>query len=114
MFPHTWTHGFTSDKRKSYDHNKHSEGSFKRAHNQHSGVTKKSNQYFYEYCKVRGHSIQHCFKLHEYPDGKGKKVVAHIQADNTDIDGDCGGTGLSSEQLNNLLALMSNIVERSS
>lgn len=43
-------------------------------------------QYFCDHCKVLGHSIQRCFKVHGYPPGhilynKNRKVVATVQAE---------------------------------
>lgn len=48
-------------------------------------------QYFCDHCKIHGHSIQRCFKIHGYPPGhkfynKNKKIAAAVQVepDNTE------------------------------
>ena len=42
--------------------------------------------YFCDHCKIPGHSIQRCFKIHGHPPGhrlhnKGRKIAATVQAD---------------------------------
>jgi len=44
-------------------------------------------QFFCDHCKIAGHSVQRCYKLHGYPPGhrlyKGKKMAASVHNDQT-------------------------------
>lgn len=91
---------FIADKHKFHDQIRYPD-SYKRP----TGGVKRNN-YFCDHCKIRGHSIQRCFKIHGYPDPKGKRVAATIQSEIKDSGANIGGTDLTHEQLNNLMALI--------
>ena len=46
---------FVTDKRKPYEHHKISEGQYN--YKKPNGGIKRSNNYFYDHCKIRGYSI---------------------------------------------------------
>jgi hypothetical protein len=64
---------FVADKRKFHDK------SYKNS--SHSSNGGKRNSYFCEHCKIYGHSIERCFKIHGYPNYTkslpNKKFVAN-------------------------------------
>ncbi|CAO2834341.1 unnamed protein product, partial [Amaranthus hypochondriacus] len=95
---------FIADKRKSYESYKANENQY--SYKKSNGGIKRSNNYFCEHCKIRGHSIQRCFKIHGYPDPKGRKIAANITHEIADNGATVGGTGLTNEQLNNLMLLL--------
>lgn len=56
----------------------------------------KKSKYYYTHCKIWGHSIECCFKIHGYPNGprpdfKGKKVAGNVQTYYPNQDADCNG-----------------------
>lgn len=87
---------FTTERGKNYDKGYEKVDGFKRTLNYNGGGNKRNN-YFCDFFKIKGHSIQRCFKIHGYLDGKGKKMAANIQIDNKEHDGDFGGTGLTTK-----------------
>ena len=71
--------------------------------------------YYCDHCKIPGHSIQRCFKVHGYPPGhklynKNKRMVAAVQADHTSSHIESALTalvpGLTAEQYTQLMALL--------
>jgi len=77
-------------------------------------------QYFCDHCKVAGHTIQRCYKIHGYPPGhklyKGKRMAAAVHNDQADcsITNNLGATQssslappLTSEQHSQLMQLLS-------
>jgi len=80
-------------------------------------------QYFCEHCKILGHTIQRCCKIHGYPPGyrlyKGRKMAATIHNNSADFNSAAEGAstelhrhttsaipGLSLEQYSQLLQLL--------
>lgn len=62
----------------------------------------KKPSYFCEHCKIAGHSIERCFKVHGYPNKhkphQGKKYVAVASNEDTVLDKDAGNQlGLTTE-----------------
>ncbi|GAB2241300.1 hypothetical protein Droror1_Dr00018075 [Drosera rotundifolia] len=90
-------------------------------------VAPRRSQFFCNYCMKSGHTIDRCFKLHGFPHGngfgKGKKFSGSTQMSHTEESGvgcekpevsdkknmDPGGSGLSSEQLNQLMGWLSKL-----
>ncbi|CAO2834773.1 unnamed protein product [Amaranthus hypochondriacus] len=97
---------FVADKRKFYDHNQNRNSDPNLAYKRPKTGGIKKNNYYCDHCKMRGHSIQRCFKIHGYPDPKGKKIAANVHNESKDYNTDIGGTGLTSEQLTNLMAFI--------
>lgn len=67
--------------------------------------------YFCEHCKIAGHSIDRCFKIHGFPNKNKsvpeKKFVAAVSNENTVEDTTAGNPlGLTNEQYSNLLTLL--------
>ena len=69
---------FTTDKGIVYDRNYERTTGYKKSFNHNVGCSK-SNNYLCGFCKIKGHSIQRCFKIYGYPNGNGKKVATNIQ-----------------------------------
>ncbi|CAO2816266.1 unnamed protein product [Amaranthus hypochondriacus] len=73
-------------------------------------TTKKPN-YFCDNCKIPGHSIDRCFKIHGYPpkpkSTQGRKYAAFTTTDDLAKDHVPGNQlGLTNDQYNNLLSLL--------
>ncbi|CAO2838684.1 unnamed protein product [Amaranthus hypochondriacus] len=70
--------------------------------------TKCPSRYFCDHCKISGHSIDRCFKIHGYPpptkSGKRVSNLVHTTAD--DILPSVENTGLTTTQFNTLLSLL--------
>ena len=66
------------------------------------------NTFFCDHCKVSGHTIQRCYKLHGYPPHfKDKKFAANVQSENTEEDNSVSANlGLTSTQYAQLLQLL--------
>ena len=61
--------------------------------------------YFCSQCKVSGHSVERCFKLHGYPPGfKHKKFTVCVQDE--EPKSNKNNLGITTEQLHNLLILI--------
>lgn len=61
--------------------------------------------YFCSHCKIVGHSVERCFKLHGYPPGfKHKKFVGRVQDEEPKSDKNT--IGITTEQVCNLLNLI--------
>lgn len=98
----------STNKRSFYDKPQHQNKHYK--HNSSGSYTKSSSgfdskrnsMYFCEHCKIAGHSIEKCFKVHGYPPGfKHKKFYACVQDDEPKMDKE--DLGLTTAQLHNLL-----------
>ena len=83
--------------------------------NQNSTGSKRPS-YFCEHCKMSGHSVERCFKIHRYPQQKKKilktrKFAAAAQSD--DLEEGCinegSKYGLTSEQFFNLMSLFEKV-----
>lgn len=81
--------------------------------------TKSKRQNFYcEHCKIHGHTMDKCWKIHGYPsnvksntwrkdEGTGSKANAAITEENTHVQEKNVDTKLTPEQYNQLMALLS-------
>ncbi|CAO2841301.1 unnamed protein product [Amaranthus hypochondriacus] len=70
--------------------------------------TKRSSHYFCDHCKMSGHSIERCFKIHGYPppSKSGKRFAAVVQSNATDTTDSIEHAGLSHSQFNHLISLL--------
>ncbi|XP_057525820.1 uncharacterized protein LOC130805167 isoform X2 [Amaranthus tricolor] len=97
---------FAVDRRKHY-HNSHEHSTQERL----MSGTKRNAHYFCDHCKIPGHSIERCFKIHGYPSNSRRnfntKVAAITQSDTHDSSIDLKETGLSREQFTHLLIIIS-------
>ncbi|CAO2825065.1 unnamed protein product [Amaranthus hypochondriacus] len=68
--------------------------------------TKRTSRYFCDHCKISGHSVDRCFKLHGYPNAPkpGKRIAAVVQ--NVTDASPLEATGLTQIQFNNLLSIL--------
>ena len=74
----------------------------------HKNTPSKKPYYFCDHCKVVGHSINRCFKIHGYPNksknSSSKKYAVVAHADNSNSPSPNGNSfGLSQEQFTNIL-----------
>lgn len=75
------------------------------SHRSKTGTTsKRPSSYFCDHCKVNGHSMDRCFKLHGYPPGFKRKFAGCVQE--TDAKTDLENLGLIAAQLDSLVALL--------
>ncbi|CAO2827618.1 unnamed protein product [Amaranthus hypochondriacus] len=95
---------FAVDRRKYYqrsqDHNSHEKS---------LTGTKRNSQYFCDHCKISGHSIDHCFKIHGYPSPSRRashKKIAAVTHGDPSSSFDIKDTGLTKEQFTHLLNLL--------
>ena len=95
---------FSVNKRPYYDRNQsrnnhykqNSSSSFNKSHT--NTDFKRHTLYYYEHCKISGHSIERCFKLNGYPPGfKHKKFAGFVNDEAPKIDKP--DIGLTPEQL---------------
>ena len=67
----------------------------------------KKPSYFCDNCKILGHSIDRCFKLHGYPNkNKGKKIVGTVLHANISDNNVGKNSGLTNEQFSNILSFL--------
>lgn len=95
---------FAVDRRKYYqrsqDHNSHEKS---------LTGTKRNSQYLCDHCKISGHSIDHCFKIHDYPSSSRRashKKIAVVTHGDPSSSFDIKDTGLTKEQFTHLLNLL--------
>lgn len=93
---------FVSDRKTSF--NRSSNSAAKPSVSGH----KRPSRYFCEYCKISGHSVDRCFKIHGYPNAPkpGKKIAAIVHnSPDSDLP-PLENTGLTPTQFNTLLSLL--------
>ncbi|CAO2832540.1 unnamed protein product [Amaranthus hypochondriacus] len=95
---------FAVDRKKYYSRSSDSH------HDRSMSGTKRTAPYFCDHCKIPGHSIERCFKIHGYPTNNRcsshKKVAAITHSTPLDSSTDVQDTGLTNEQFNHLLNLL--------
>ena len=77
---------FVSECNCSYP--KHPASSSQKPHERHNvSSIKRPSRYFCDHCKISGHSIEHCFKVHGYPSStkNGKRLAALVHTNPDDI-----------------------------
>ena len=97
---------FVLDRKPNY--HRHYSSSNKLTERADVSGTKRPLRYFCDHCKISGHSIKRCFKIHRYPNSiKFRKLVAvlvHSTAD--DNISYVENTGLTTTQFNILIFLL--------
>lgn len=119
---HNESMAFAVNKRTYYDkhstHNKHhktaSAGSY--AKPSYGSEFKRSSPFFCDHCKLTGHSIDRCFKLHGYPPGfKHKRFANCVQQEDSKTDKENKENfGLTPKQMNTLLNFLNKQQDHSS
>ena len=75
-------------------------------------AAKKGGQYYCTNCKISGHSVERCFKIHGYPPNfngnKDRKIAAAVSSNNASTDNNSELVSLSSTQYQQLMALLNN------
>lgn len=78
--------------------------------NSNGGSVKKGGNYYCTHCKISGHSVERCFKIHGYPpnfkDFKTRKVAV-VSVSNDQTSGDSNSASISVAQYQQLMDMLS-------
>ena len=98
---------FVSERNRSYP--KHSASFSRKPHERHnvSGI-KRPSRYIFNHCKISGHSIECCFKVHGYPTStkNGKRLSTLVHTNPDDMSPSIEHTGLTPSPFNTLVSLL--------
>lgn len=95
---------FVSDRKNT----SHRNSSSKPSNQSTVSGNKRTSRYYCDHCKIGGHSLERCFKIHGYPNSSKprKRLAASVHSSVLPDDASIEHTGLTTLQFNNLLSLL--------